>query len=66
MIIEGPDFRLTFSESGVLQFDLDGNFIKEWECGNDVFKDKVKTNLVMMCCRGETKSAYGFKFKFKR
>ena len=23
MIIEGPDFRLTFSESGVLQFDLE-------------------------------------------
>ena len=23
MIIQGPDFRLTFSESGVLQFDLE-------------------------------------------
>lgn len=23
MIIEGPDFRLTFSEGGVLQFDLE-------------------------------------------
>ena len=50
----------------VIQFDLDGNYIKEWktvmEVANHINK---RTNLIYDCCSGKVKTAYGFKWKFK-
>jgi hypothetical protein len=50
----------------VLQFDLDGNFIKEWDGIIDATKSvgKHSTN-IMRCCRGKFKQAYGFIWKYK-
>lgn len=46
----------------VLQFTLDGEFVKEWpstaECGRNGFN----SGYISACCRGEHKSAYGFKW----
>lgn len=46
----------------VLQFTLDGEFIREWpsiaECGRNGFNHSA----VSACCRGKQKSAYGFKW----
>ena len=47
----------------ILQCDLDGNFIREWECAADVGKE-VKSN-IRHCLKGRTKSAYGFVWKYK-
>lgn len=46
----------------VLQFTLDDEFVKEWpstaECGRNGFN----SGYISACCRGEHKSAYGFKW----
>ena len=47
----------------ILQFDLDGNFIREWECTADVGK-KVKDN-ICHCLKGNQKTAYGYIWKYK-
>ena len=49
----------------VLQYTLDGEFIREWpsvaECGRNGFNQSN----VSACCRGERKSHKGFIFKYK-
>ena len=47
----------------ILQYDLDGNFIREWECAYDVGKVAVKN--INHCLNGRTKSAYGYIWKYK-
>ena len=47
----------------ILQFDLDGNFIREWECAADVGK-KVKGH-ICACAKGKLHSAYGYLWKYK-
>ena len=47
----------------IIQYDLDGNFIREWPSALDVGKE-VKTN-IGYCLRGRYKTAYGYIWKFK-
>ena len=47
----------------ILQYDLDGNLIREWECAADVGKE-VNGN-ICHCLKGKRKSAYGYKWKYK-
>ena len=47
----------------ILQYDLDGNFIREWECANDVGRE-AQAN-ICYCLKGKTKSAYGYIWKYK-
>ena len=48
----------------VLQFTLDGEFIREWpstqECGRNGFSQSY----VAACCRGEYKQAYNYKWQY--
>lgn len=54
-------------KKAVLQYDKDGNFIREWEGGCDAeeFYNKRTAQNIGRCCRGKIKSAYGFIWKFK-
>ena len=47
----------------ILQYDLDGNFVREWECAADV--GRVARVNIIYCLKGKTKSAYGFVWKYK-
>lgn len=47
----------------ILQFDLDGNFICEWECASDVGKEVQST--ICNCLNGRYKTAYGYIWKYK-
>ena len=47
----------------ILQFDLDGNFIREWECTADV-GNEVRCN-IRHCLKGKQKTAYGYIWKYK-
>ena len=47
----------------ILQYDLDGNFVKEWESATDVGKE-VRINIVM-CLTGKNKTALGYIWKYK-
>ncbi len=52
----------------VLQYDLDGNFIKEFGSQTEAqyIMGKPSSDGVGACCRGNQKSAYGFKWKYKK
>ena len=47
----------------ILQYDLDGNFIREWECANDVGREV--SGHIYDCLKGSRKSAYGYKWVYK-
>ena len=47
----------------ILQYDLDGNLIREWGCAADVGKE-VNGN-ICHCLKGRQKSAYGYIWKYK-
>ena len=47
----------------ILQYDLDGNFVKEWECTADVGKD-FRINIIH-CLKGRNKTAYNYIWKYK-
>jgi hypothetical protein len=50
----------------VLQYDLKGSFIKEWDSVEEIHKKcKVSKSCIRRCCRGQQKSAGGFVFKYK-
>lgn len=51
----------------VLKFDLDDNYICEFESLKDAAFSVGKTHSgnISSCCRGERKKAYGFKWKYK-
>ena len=74
--IENPFFNKKHKEStkkklrensktkkNVLQYSLDGDLIKQWESTMDVYRE-LNINC-RNCCRGETKTAGGFKWKYK-
>ena len=47
----------------ILQFTLDGEFIREWPSATDV--GKVANKSINHCLNGRTKSAYGYIWKYK-
>jgi hypothetical protein len=50
----------------VLQYNLDGKFIKEWSSQVEATKYLNKTgDGIGACCRGRQKNAYGYIWKFK-
>ena len=47
----------------ILQFDLNGNFIREWESAIDVGRE-VRSN-ICNCLKGNQKTALGYIWKYK-
>lgn len=56
-----------FQFKPVLQYDLNDNFIKEWESQIDAFRGLNLTNYdgISACCKGKIKYSGGFKWKYK-
>lgn len=51
----------------IIQFDLDGNFIKEWASGMEAFRAlKIRPCCIFNCCRGLCKQAGNFIWEFKK
>jgi hypothetical protein len=49
----------------ILQFDLDGTLIKEWNSMNDAKRAGYAISSISRCCNGKLKSTQGFIWKFK-
>lgn len=51
----------------VVQYDLEGNFIKEWDYARQPIEQGVGTdyNGISACCLGKQKSASGYIWRFK-
>ena len=61
--ITGRDNCRKSNNKPILQFDLNGNFIRECECAADV-GDNVTGN-ICECLKGRRKTAYGSIWKYK-
>lgn len=50
----------------VLQYDMSGNFIKEWGSIANASKElKIGSNCITTCCKGKYKSSGGYIWKYK-
>lgn len=50
----------------VIQYDLDGNFIKEWDCIQDASQTlHIKDANISRVCKGKRKTCGGFKWAYK-
>lgn len=49
----------------VLQYDLDGNLIKEWPSVSEIER-KLGFYHISCCCLGKYKTAYGYIWKYKK
>ena len=50
----------------ILQFDLQGSFIKEWSSGIEAEEfTKISRASICSCCKGNLKTAGGFVWKYK-
>lgn len=50
----------------VIQYDLNGNIIKEWNCIKDVEREiKIKSCNISNCCRGNRRTTGGYIWKYK-
>lgn len=50
----------------IMQYDLEGNFIKEWKSGSQIQKELgFNGSNIGNCCNGKFKKSYGFIWKFK-
>ena len=47
----------------ILQYTMEGEFVREWDCANDVGR-KASVN-IYYCLKGRYKSAYGYIWKYK-
>ena len=54
-----------YNKKPILQYDLNGNFIKEWESSSIVKLHLGITNHIAACCKGKRKTAGGYKWKYK-
>ena len=49
----------------VLQYDLEGNFIKEWKSTMECCRNGYNQGAVAACCQGKRKTHKGFIWKYK-
>jgi group I intron endonuclease len=53
-------------KKSVLQYDLNGNFIKEWKGFIDIKKElNYDQSTIRKCCKNSQKTAYRYKWKYK-
>lgn len=58
----GKDNKISKS---VMQYDLEGNFIKQWYCIKDIERElKFHSGNICCCCRHKRPTAYGFKWEY--
>lgn len=58
--------KFNHRSKSVLQYDLNDNFIKEWECCMDIQRELgVNHCNISNCCSGRIKSAGGYVWKYK-
>lgn len=58
--------RKESNKKPIIQMDLEGNFIKEWDSGISAAKElNLSSGAICECCKGKSKRVSKFKFKYK-
>lgn len=57
----------TDHKKSILQYDINDNFIKEWESSNDALTvyNKKGSGILSECLHNKRETALGYKWKFK-
>ena len=62
---KGCRFKGANSEKSVVQLTMSGEFVREWVCSRDVFLETGMSDWsISECCRGNRKTAYGYKWQY--
>ena len=63
---ENKEREYAKQRKAVIQMDLEGNFIKEWSSVKEAARELglKSASSISMVCRGEKKTAGGYKFKY--
>ena len=61
----GIERRSKTQSKPVLQYDLEGNFIKEWKSTHECCRNGFNQSNVAACCRGKLKTYKGSIWKYK-
>lgn len=65
-LIKAPKSKEHYRSKSVEQYDLQGNFIKEWNCTHDIERElNYRHTNISACCRGKIKKVYGYIWKYK-
>lgn len=65
-LISAAEHNKIHKSKPVMQFDLNGNFIKEWKSASEVQRSlNYKQTYISGCCLGKYNTAYNFIWKFK-
>jgi hypothetical protein len=60
------NWKIIDNRKPIIQYDLNGNFIREWESGQQIKKELNYTpHHISACCTGKKKEYNGFIWKFK-
>ncbi len=58
--------KINYLSKKVNQYDLDGNFLKEWKCMNEVYRVlNISHQNISKCCMKKRKTAGGYIWKYK-
>jgi hypothetical protein len=61
-----PSGKNCTSSKAVLQYDLQGNFIKEWECIRQIGKElKIHTSNISRVCKGIYSQSHNYIWKYR-
>lgn len=67
-MIANTDFKAIAEKQSIpiLQFDMQENFIREWQSANQASREMAyNKGSITACCKGKRKSANGFVWKYK-
>lgn len=58
--------RKPYKHKQIIQYTLDGTFVKEWECIADIHTELgYSIGNICMCCQGKLKTAYKYLWRYK-
>ena len=62
---KGCRFKGANSDKHIIQLTQDGELVKEWICSRDIFLETGMSDWsISECCRGNRKTAYGYKWQY--
>ena len=64
----GIERRAKQKEKHIIQYDMDGNFMREWSSQNEAvdFLGVSSAAHISECCHGKREQAHGYKWGFER
>lgn len=64
-IVDSKSQKNNASSKKIYQYDLEGNFIREWPSTREIERQLgFNHQNICLCCRGKTKQAYGFIWRY--